>query len=107
MSRRGAEFPVISRWERRSGRLNPGSLDPAHASGQLVVGEETNVQTRIVDPFEGTPYAPGNPTHAGEITLPQTFFLNARHQIVAHTAGAVTAVQLSAGLALMNARTAW
>ncbi len=34
--------------------------------------------------------------------LPQTFFLNARHQIVDHVLGAVTAAQLSKGLRLLN-----
>lgn len=35
--------------------------------------------------------------------LPQTFFLNASHQIVAHTLGVVTSAQLAAGLSLMTA----
>jgi len=35
--------------------------------------------------------------------LPQTFFLNAKHQIVDHVLGAVTAAELAKGLRLMNA----
>lgn len=35
--------------------------------------------------------------------LPQTLFLNARHQIVEHLYGAVTQAELTAGMALMNA----
>jgi hypothetical protein len=35
--------------------------------------------------------------------LPQTFFLNARHQIVEHLYGPVTQAELIAGMALMNA----
>jgi cytochrome c biogenesis protein CcmG, thiol:disulfide interchange protein DsbE len=34
--------------------------------------------------------------------LPQTFFLNAKHQIVDHVVGAVTTASLDQGLALMN-----
>jgi thiol-disulfide isomerase/thioredoxin len=34
--------------------------------------------------------------------LPQTFFLNAKHQIVDHVVGAVTTASLAKGLALMN-----
>ena len=34
--------------------------------------------------------------------LPQTFFLNARHQIVDHVLGALTKAQLTKGLALMK-----
>jgi len=39
----------------------------------------------------------------GVDALPQTFFLNARHQIVAHSAGVVTSAQLAADLSLMTA----
>ena len=39
----------------------------------------------------------------GVDALPQTFFLNARHQIVAHVVGAVTPAKLATGLRLMGA----
>jgi len=39
----------------------------------------------------------------GVDALPQTFFLNARHQIVAHTVGVVTSAQLASSLSLMRA----
>ena len=39
----------------------------------------------------------------GVIALPQTFFLNARHQIVAHSVGVVTPAQLATDLRLMTA----
>ena len=42
----------------------------------------------------------------GVDALPQTFFLNARHQIVAHTLGAVTSARLASNLSLMTARAA-
>jgi cytochrome c biogenesis protein CcmG, thiol:disulfide interchange protein DsbE len=38
----------------------------------------------------------------GVDALPQTFFLNAKHQIVDHVLGAVTMASLDKGLALMN-----
>ena len=34
--------------------------------------------------------------------LPQTFFLNAKHQIVDHVLGAVTEAELATGVRLMN-----
>jgi len=34
--------------------------------------------------------------------LPQTFFLNAKHQIVDHVLGAVTKAELAKGVLLMN-----
>jgi hypothetical protein len=36
--------------------------------------------------------------------LPQTFFLNARHQVVAHSVGVVTSAQPAADLSLMTAQ---
>jgi thiol-disulfide isomerase/thioredoxin len=39
----------------------------------------------------------------GVNALPQTFFLNARHQIVAHVAGVVTSALLATDLSLMTA----
>jgi len=39
----------------------------------------------------------------GVDALPQTFFLNARHQIVEHVLGALTKADLTQGVALMNA----
>jgi thiol-disulfide isomerase/thioredoxin len=42
----------------------------------------------------------------GVDALPQTFFLNARHQIVAHTVGVVTSAQLASNVSLMYAQAA-
>jgi thiol-disulfide isomerase/thioredoxin len=39
----------------------------------------------------------------GVNALPQTFFINARHQVVAHVVGAVTSAQLATDLSLMTA----
>ena len=38
----------------------------------------------------------------GVVALPQTFFLNAKHQIVDHVVGAVTEASLANGVRLMN-----
>jgi hypothetical protein len=54
-----------------------------------------------VDPFP-SPVA----ISYGVNALPQTFFLNSRHQIVARVKGAVTAGVLARDVALMNARPA-
>jgi thiol-disulfide isomerase/thioredoxin len=48
------------------------------------------------------PRGTGATTAFGVIALPQTFFLDARHRIVKRVYGAVSAHELSQGVALMN-----
>jgi cytochrome c biogenesis protein CcmG, thiol:disulfide interchange protein DsbE len=51
--------------------------------------------------FESTP---ATADAYGVVAIPQTFFLNARHRIVKRIYGDVTMKQLTAGVALMDAR---
>jgi thiol-disulfide isomerase/thioredoxin len=50
-----------------------------------------------IDPFPAT-----TTTSYGVLALPQTFFLNARHQIVLHVVGSLTTKNLTRGVSLMN-----
>jgi thiol-disulfide isomerase/thioredoxin len=94
------ETPLLARfYADRSGRT-------------AIVGVDSNDQTRAaerfvhaahvtypvgVDPFPST-----TTTSYGVLALPQTFFLNARHQIVKRIFGDVTMKDLTEGVALMD-----
>jgi thiol-disulfide isomerase/thioredoxin len=56
-------------------------------------------------PVGADPLPAATTTGYGVVALPQTFFLDARHRIVKRIFGAVTAKELSEGVALMNSRT--
>jgi cytochrome c biogenesis protein CcmG, thiol:disulfide interchange protein DsbE len=55
-------------------------------------------------PVAFDPFPASTATSYGVAALPQTFFLNARHEIVRHLFGPVTLRQLTTGTAAMNAR---
>jgi cytochrome c biogenesis protein CcmG/thiol:disulfide interchange protein DsbE len=77
-----------------------------------VLGIDSNDQTaaalRFVSktgvryPVGFDPYPSTTTTSYGVYALPQTFFLNARHQIVLHVLGSLTTKDLTRGVALMN-----
>jgi cytochrome c biogenesis protein CcmG, thiol:disulfide interchange protein DsbE len=56
-------------------------------------------------PVGSDPFPAPVTTSYGVYALPQTFFLNDQHRIVAHVVGAVTARVLARDVALMNRRT--
>jgi hypothetical protein len=56
-------------------------------------------------PIGWDPFPAPTTTSFGVYALPQTFFLNAEHRIVAHVMGALTARVLATDVALMNQRT--
>jgi cytochrome c biogenesis protein CcmG, thiol:disulfide interchange protein DsbE len=56
-------------------------------------------------PVGSDPFPSPVTTSYGVYALPQTFFLNAQHRIVAHVLGPVTARVLAKDVALMNKRT--
>jgi cytochrome c biogenesis protein CcmG, thiol:disulfide interchange protein DsbE len=78
----------------------------AHHGQIAVVGVDANDQKAAAQKFvrtEGVSYPVGvdpfpatTATSYGVLALPQTFFLNARHQIVRHVVGGLTARELSA-----------
>jgi len=78
----------------------------AHHSRVAIVGIDANDQTaaalkfvraeKVGYPVGVDPFPASTATSYGVLALPQTFFLNARHQIVRHIVGDVTARELSA-----------
>jgi cytochrome c biogenesis protein CcmG, thiol:disulfide interchange protein DsbE len=56
-------------------------------------------------PVGSDPFPARTTTSYGVYALPQTFFLNSQHRIVAHVLGPVTARVLARDVALMNRRT--
>jgi thiol-disulfide isomerase/thioredoxin len=96
------ETPLLASWyKQQHGKVVLLGLDEndtasdalkfAHAKGVTYpLGFDPNV---IVAPKYGVD------------ALPQTFFLNAKHQIVDHVVGGVTTASLNKGLALMDAAT--
>lgn len=92
------EAPLLARWHAQHGHVILLGLDENDtAASALKFARAKGV---------GYPLAFDPDTSAasayGVDALPQTFFLNARHQIVAHTAGVVTSAQLAADLRLMT-----
>jgi cytochrome c biogenesis protein CcmG/thiol:disulfide interchange protein DsbE len=77
-----------------------------HHSRVAIIGIDANDQTtaalkfvraeKVGYPVGVDPFPASTATSYGVLALPQTFFLNARHQIVRHIAGDVTARELSA-----------
>ncbi len=55
-------------------------------------------------PVAFDPFPSSTTTSYGVLALPQTFFLNAQHRVVKHVIGQMSMKQLTAGVALMDAR---
>jgi thiol-disulfide isomerase/thioredoxin len=93
------ETPLLARWHARHGHVVLLGLDE----------NDTTVSALEFARAKGVTYALAfDPDMSaasayGVNALPQTFFLNARHQIVAHVAGVVTSAQLATDLRLMTA----
>ena len=93
------ETPLLASWyKQQHGKVvllgldendsSSGALKFAHAKG-------------VTYPLGFDPNVTVAPAY-GVIALPQTFFLNAKHQIVDHVLGALTTTSLDKGVALMN-----
>jgi thiol-disulfide isomerase/thioredoxin len=94
------ETPMLARFylamHGRVRMLGIDSNDEAAAALRFV--HKTGVRYPVgFDPFPAT-----TTTSYGVLALPQTFFLNARHQIVMHVLGPVTTKDLTKGVALMD-----
>jgi len=59
-------------------------------------------KTGVRYPVASDPYPATTTTSYGVYALPQTFFLDARHQIVMHVLGPLTTKDLTRGVALMD-----
>jgi len=94
------ETPMLAKWYvSMHGRVSVLGIDS---------NDETAPALRFVQkagvhyPVAVDPYPSRTTTSYGVLALPQTFFLNARHRIVLHVLGPLTARDLTRGVSLMN-----
>jgi cytochrome c biogenesis protein CcmG/thiol:disulfide interchange protein DsbE len=93
------ETPLLARWHARHGNVAVLGLDENDAAASAL---EFARAKGVSYPLAFDPDMRAASAY-GVNALPQTFFLNARHQIVAHVAGVVTSAQLATDLSLMTA----
>ena len=98
------ETPLLARYyESHGGHVNLVGID---ANDQQAAALKFVAKTGVRYPVGWDPFPAPTTTSYGVLALPQTFFLNAQHKIVAHVMGAVTAPVLARDVALMNQRPA-
>lgn len=96
------ETPLLARYyETHAGHVNVVGID---ANDQRAAALSFIARKGVRYPIGWDPLPASTTTSYGVYALPQTFFLNARHQIVAHVMGALTAPVLARDVALMNQR---
>jgi cytochrome c biogenesis protein CcmG, thiol:disulfide interchange protein DsbE len=92
------ETPLLASWHARHGHVALLGLDENDTTVSALEFARANGVTYPLAFDPGMSAA----SSYGVNALPQTFFVNARHQIVARAAGAVTPAQLAADLSLMT-----
>lgn len=96
------ETPLLARYyASQHGRVAVIGID---SNDELGAAERFLQKTGVRYPVGSDPFPAHITTSYGVYALPQTFFLNAQHQIVAHMLGPVTARVLAKDVALMNRR---
>jgi cytochrome c biogenesis protein CcmG, thiol:disulfide interchange protein DsbE len=96
------ETPLLARYfESHGGHVKVIGID-ANDEQAAALSFVASVGVRY--PVGWDPFPAATTTSYGVYALPQTFFLNAEHKIVAHVMGAVTARVLARDVALMNQR---
>jgi cytochrome c biogenesis protein CcmG, thiol:disulfide interchange protein DsbE len=93
------ETPLLARWHAQHGHVVLLGLDE---NDTTVSALEFARAKGVTYPLAFDPDMSAASAY-GVDALPQTFFLNARHQIVAHVVGEVTLAQLATDLSLMTA----
>jgi cytochrome c biogenesis protein CcmG/thiol:disulfide interchange protein DsbE len=94
------ETPMLAKWYlSMHGRVRVLGIDSNDETGPALRFAQ---KAGIRYPVGFDPYPPTTTTSYGVYALPQTFFLNARHRIVLHVLGPLTAKDLSKGFSLMN-----
>ncbi len=97
------ETPLLARYyARQHGRVAIIGVDANDTSQIAALKFLRSKGVRY--PVAYDPFPASTATSYGVAALPQTFFLNARHEIVRHLFGPVTLRQLTTGTAAMNAR---
>jgi cytochrome c biogenesis protein CcmG/thiol:disulfide interchange protein DsbE len=96
------ETPLLARYyESHGGHVNVVGID---ANDEQAAALNFVAKVGVRYPVGWDPFPASTTTSYGVYALPQTFFLNAEHKIVAHVMGAVTARVLARDVALMNQR---
>ena len=94
------ETPTLARFYRQSkGRVTIIGVDSNDQNGPAIRFVRS---AGVRYPVAADPFPASTTTSYGVFGLPQTFFLNAEHRIVKRVIGAITAKQLSEGVALMD-----
>jgi cytochrome c biogenesis protein CcmG/thiol:disulfide interchange protein DsbE len=97
------ETPLLARYyASQHGRVVVIGID---SNDELAAAMRFLHKAGVRYPVGSDPYPSSVTTSYGVYALPQTFFLNAQHRIVAHVLGAVTARVLARDVALMNSPT--
>jgi thiol-disulfide isomerase/thioredoxin len=96
------ETPLLARYyDSHAGHLNLIGID---ANDQQAAALRFVAKVGVRYPVGWDPFPAATTTSYGVLALPQTFFLNAQHRIVARVMGAVTARVLARDVTLMNQR---
>jgi len=96
------ETPLLARYyESHAGHVNLIGID---SNDEQAAALRFVAKVGVRYPVGWDPFPASTTTSYGVLALPQTFFLNAEHKIVAHVMGAVTARVLAKDVALMNQR---
>jgi cytochrome c biogenesis protein CcmG/thiol:disulfide interchange protein DsbE len=94
------ETPLLAGYyEAHAGHVNVVGVD---ANDQKAAAQSFIAKKGVRYPVGWDPFPASTTTSYGVYALPQTFFLNSRHQIIAHVMGALTASVLARDVALMN-----
>lgn len=94
------ETPMLARfYQSMHGRVTVLGID---SNDQRAAALRFLAKTGVRYPVGFDPYPSTTTTSYGVYGLPQTFFLNAQHRIVAHILGALTMKDLTRGVALMD-----
>jgi len=92
------ETPLLARWHAQHGHVVLLGLDENDTTASALKFARAK---GVTYPLAFDPDMRAASAY-GVDALPQTFFLNARHQIVAHVVGVVTLTQLATDLSLMS-----
>jgi cytochrome c biogenesis protein CcmG, thiol:disulfide interchange protein DsbE len=94
------ETPLLARYyASQHGRVVVIGVD---SNDELAAAQRFLQKAGVRYPVGSDPFPARTTTSYGVYALPQTFFLNSQHRIVAHVLGAVTARVLAKDVALMN-----
>jgi cytochrome c biogenesis protein CcmG/thiol:disulfide interchange protein DsbE len=97
------ETPLLARYyDSHAGHVKVVGID---ANDQQAAALSFIAKAGVRYPIGWDPFPASTTTSYGVYALPQTFFLDAQHRIVAHVMGALTARVLARDVALMNQRT--